>query len=41
VRDGEELQRILRYVVNNPVKAGLVEHWRDWTWTFCEDGYLG
>jgi REP element-mobilizing transposase RayT len=30
VRDAQELQRILRYVVENPVKANL-ENW-DWVW---------
>jgi REP element-mobilizing transposase RayT len=25
----------LRYVLNNPVKAGLVKHWRDWPWNYC------
>jgi len=29
-RDEEELDRIVKYVLNNPVKAGLVENWRDW-----------
>jgi len=34
VRDEEELDRIIQYVVNNPVKAGLVQHWEDWKWTY-------
>lgn len=34
VRDEEELRRIVRYVVNNPVKAGLVESWEQWPWTY-------
>ena len=33
-RDGDELQRIIDYVKNNPVKAGLVQNWSDWRWTF-------
>jgi len=33
VRGEEELERILRYVVNNPVKAGLVERPEQWMWT--------
>ncbi len=36
VRDGE-FDRILAYVVNNPLKAGLVKHWEDYSWTFCCD----
>ena len=36
VRDEQEWWRILRYVVNNPVKAGLVENWHQWQWTYCK-----
>ena len=25
----------MRYVLNNPVKAGLVKRWRDWPWNYC------
>ncbi|MDX6611621.1 MAG: REP-associated tyrosine transposase [Blastocatellia bacterium] len=25
----------IRYVLNNPVKAGLVKNWRDWRWNYC------
>ncbi len=35
VRDEAELGRILQYVINNPVKAGLVADWHDWKWTYC------
>lgn len=34
VRDDGELERIVRYVLNNPVKAGLVESWDEWPWTY-------
>lgn len=34
VRDEAEWQRIVQYVLNNPVKAGLVTDWRDWPWTY-------
>jgi putative transposase len=36
VRDEAELERILRYVVHNPVKAGLVDEWQKWPWTFSK-----
>lgn len=36
VRDEAEWQRIVIYVVNNPVKAGLVQHWEEWPWTYCK-----
>lgn len=35
IRDAAELDRIRRYVLNNPVKAGLVKTWEVWSWTFC------
>jgi len=25
----------IEYVLNNPVKAGLVKHWREWRWNYC------
>jgi REP element-mobilizing transposase RayT len=34
VRNPDEHQRIVEYVLNNPVKAGLAPHWRDWPWTY-------
>lgn len=33
-RDAGEVERIVSYVKNNPVKAGLVSNWDDWLWTF-------
>ena len=36
VRDEVELQRIIRYVLNNPVKAGLITKWDEWPWTYCK-----
>lgn len=37
VRDEEERQRIIRYILNNPVKAGLVETWEKWTLSYCRE----
>ena len=34
VRDGRFFATI-DYVVNNPVKAGLVKDWREWPWNYC------
>jgi REP element-mobilizing transposase RayT len=34
VRDENELARTILYVLNNPVKAGLVEDWKDWPYTY-------
>ncbi|MCY3722108.1 MAG: hypothetical protein OXG97_07790 [Candidatus Poribacteria bacterium] len=35
VRDASEWQRIITYVLNNPVKAGLVDRWEKWKWNYC------
>lgn len=35
VRDTAELNRIRRYILNNPVKAGLVSEWAEWPWSYC------
>jgi REP element-mobilizing transposase RayT len=36
VRDEGELERIVKYVIYNPVKAGLVDDWKKWKWTYCK-----
>lgn len=40
VRDGKELERIIGYVLNNPVKAGLVQSWEQWPWRYVKPGLL-
>jgi REP element-mobilizing transposase RayT len=40
VRDGIELERLLWYLLFNPVKAGLVDSWERWPWTYCRPGLL-
>ncbi|MBV6393576.1 MAG: hypothetical protein KPEEDBHJ_02818 [Anaerolineales bacterium] len=34
VRNENEFTRILEYIANNPVNAGLVENWQDWIYTY-------
>jgi putative transposase len=34
VRDERELERIIAYVLGNPLKAGLVAEGRDWPWSY-------
>jgi hypothetical protein len=34
VRDADEWERIVAYVLNNPVKAGYVANWREWRWNY-------
>lgn len=35
VRDEAELNRIRRYILNNPVKAGLVAELEEWPWSYA------
>jgi putative transposase len=34
VRDRTEFDRIVKYVINNPVKAGLIKEWQEWSWSY-------
>jgi REP element-mobilizing transposase RayT len=34
IRHASEWERIITYVLNNPVKAGLVDHWEKWRWSY-------
>ena len=34
IRDETERKRIVKYVLENPVKAGLVRHWTEWPWSY-------
>jgi len=36
VRDEREFRRIIAYVLNNPVKAGLVSTWEEWPWNYLK-----
>lgn len=36
VRDDHELYRIIEYILNNPVKAGLVENWQQWKFSYVK-----
>jgi len=40
VRDEKELYNIIKYVLLNPVNAGLVENYKDWQYTYCKKEYL-
>lgn len=39
VRDSDELSRIIAYVLNNPVKAGLCDSWEDWKYSYVNPKY--
>ena len=32
-RTPESVDKVIKYIINNPVKAGLVKNWQDWKWT--------
>lgn len=32
-RETETAEVVMRYIAENPVRAGLAEDWRDWPWT--------
>ncbi|PJJ59078.1 REP-associated tyrosine transposase [Hymenobacter chitinivorans] len=34
IRSSEEMQRVIAYTINNPVKAGLVDNWEQWPYTY-------
>ncbi len=40
IRNEHELWRTVKYVLNNPVKAGLVSHWKDWNHSYCHPDFV-
>lgn len=36
IRDADELEKVIRYTLYNPVKAELVKDWRDWPHSYCK-----
>jgi REP-associated tyrosine transposase len=34
IRNEAEWKRTVKYVLENPVKAGLVRTWQDWPWNY-------
>ncbi len=37
IRNKREFKNVIRYVLNNPVKAGLVESPEQWKWNWCRE----
>jgi REP element-mobilizing transposase RayT len=37
IRSSEQFGRLLVYVLENPVKAGLCKRWHEWPWTTCSE----
>ena len=40
VRNDEERENIIKYILLNPVKAELTDSWEEWKWTYCKRDYL-
>ncbi|MFD2203112.1 transposase [Shivajiella indica] len=39
IRNRKELRSIMRYILNNPVKAGLCKEMTDWKWSYIKEEY--
>lgn len=39
IRNDDEKFRIIQYVVNNPVKAGLIQNPLEWKWTYLAESF--
>ena len=37
IRSQEKFEATVRYIANNPIKAGLTEHWSKWEWFVVDD----
>ena len=40
IRDDKELFNTIKYALMNPVKAGLVDDWKKWDYSYCHPSYL-
>lgn len=40
VRDEKEFERILGYILNNPVKAGLANHWQEYPFLYVDENLI-
>lgn len=36
IRDEQELESVISYTLNNPVKAGFVDVWQEWDYSYCK-----
>lgn len=41
VRDGDEQENIIHYILQNPVKAGIVKDWKDHPFTYLKENLIG
>jgi len=40
IRDERELYFTIKYVLLNPVHAGLTDNWQNWKYTYCHQKYI-
>ena len=40
IRNRTELANKINYTLNNPVKIGLVKHWKDWKWNYIHPDFM-
>lgn len=40
IKDEDELKRVIKYTINNPVKAKLVARWQEWKWNYLKQEFL-
>jgi REP element-mobilizing transposase RayT len=36
VRNETELKNLILYILNDPVREGFVNDWKDWKWSYCK-----
>jgi REP element-mobilizing transposase RayT len=39
IRDQDELENTIKYVLANPVKAGLTNNWKEWGFSYCKSEF--
>jgi len=40
IRDEDEFHNVINYILQNPVKAGLVEDWKDWKYSWVDENVI-
>lgn len=41
VRNKKDMAVKINYTLNNPVKAGLINNWKEWKWSYCRPEFIG
>jgi|GEM_PF-23526 diaminopimelate epimerase len=40
IKNRNDLANKIKYVINNPVKAGLTDNWENWKFTYCKKEFM-